>query len=233
MITLYGAEPMWGLPDPSPFVVKAELLLKIAGVPYQRRWANFSKAPKGKIPYIEDDGQIIPDSTLIRFHLEKKYGADFSGNLPPFEAGAFWAAEKMCEDHLYWLMVMERWGNPVNFERGPRRFFDKAPALMRPLIIAMVKRQVKRNMHGHGVSRFTPEERQLFAEKAFAALAGLLEGRAFAGGAQPCGADATLFAFILSATCPYFESDLIAIAAKYPVLEAYCARMKTRFYPEG
>lgn len=233
MITLFGAEPMWGLPDPSPFVVKTEILLKMAGVPYQRRWANFSKAPKGKIPYIEDAGEIIPDSTLIRLHLERKYGADFSGNLGPFEAGAFWAAEKMCEDHLYWLNIMDRWANPVNFERGPRRFFDKAPALMRPLIIAMVKRQVTRNMHGHGVSRYSPEERRVLMERVFAALAGLLTGRDFAGGDQPCGADATLYAFILSTICPYFESEAPAIAARHPVLDAYLARMKARFYPEG
>ncbi len=233
MITLYGAEPMWGLSDPSPFVVKTELLLKMAGVPYQRRWANFSKAPKGKIPYIEDDGQIIPDSTLIRFHLEKKYGADFSGNLPSFEAGAFWAAEKMCEDHLYWINLMDRWGNPVNFERGPRHFFAKAPALMRPLIVAMVKRQVTRNMHGHGVSRYSADERRLLLERAFAALAALLEGRDFAGGDKPCGADATLYAFLASITSTYFESEAPALAARHPVLGAYLSRMKARFYPDA
>lgn len=233
MITLYGAEPMWGQSDPSPFVVKTELLLKMAGVPYQRRWANFSKAPKGKIPYIEDEGEIIPDSTLIRFHLEKKYGADFSGGLAPFEAGAFWAAEKMCEDHLYWFNIMERWGNPVNFERGPRRFFDKAPALMRPLVVAMVKRQVLRNMHGHGVSRYSAEERRLMTERAFAALAGLLEGRDFAGGDKPCGADATLYAFLASITSAYFESEAPALAARHPVLGTYLARMKARFYPDA
>lgn len=231
MITLYGAEPMWGLSDPSPFVVKTELLIKMAGLPYERRWADFAKAPKGKIPYIKDGDTIIPDSTLIRFHLERKYGADFSGNHTAFEAGAFWAAEKMCEDHLYWFNIMDRWDNPVNFERGPKHFFDKAPALMRPLIIAMIKRRVKRNMYGHGISRYSVEERRQLMERAFSALAGLLEGRDFAGGDKPCGTDATFYAFILSTICPYFESDAPAIAAKYPVFGTYLERMTARFYP--
>ena len=44
---------------------------------------SFSKAPNGKIPYIEDDGQLLGDFTLIRWHLEKKYGIDFDQGLTP------------------------------------------------------------------------------------------------------------------------------------------------------
>jgi hypothetical protein len=50
MITLYGSGPMFGLPDPSPFVVKAETLLKMSGMPYTKALTNFRTAPKGKIP---------------------------------------------------------------------------------------------------------------------------------------------------------------------------------------
>ena len=66
MITLYGFGPAFGLPDPSPFVTKAETLLKMAAVPYRTALGNLRKAPKGKLPYIDDDGAVIADSTLIR-----------------------------------------------------------------------------------------------------------------------------------------------------------------------
>jgi hypothetical protein len=36
MITLKGFGPAFGLPDPSPFVTKVEMLLKMAGLPYGR-----------------------------------------------------------------------------------------------------------------------------------------------------------------------------------------------------
>src|SRR5215813_744512 len=71
MITLYTFGPAFGLPDPSPFVTKAEVLLKMAGLAYQTDPTGFRRAPKGKLPYIDDDGERIADSTLIRWHLEK------------------------------------------------------------------------------------------------------------------------------------------------------------------
>ena len=69
MITLFGFGPAFGLPDASPFVTKVEILLKMAGLPYRTDATGFSKAPKGKLPYIDDDGARIADSTFIRSHI--------------------------------------------------------------------------------------------------------------------------------------------------------------------
>src|SRR5262249_38821390 len=76
MITLYTFGPAFGLPDPSPFVTKAEVLLKMAGLSYHTDTNGLQKAPKRKLPYIDDDGERIADSTFIRWHIEKKYGID-------------------------------------------------------------------------------------------------------------------------------------------------------------
>ena len=48
MITLYTFGQYFGLPDPSPFVMKAEMLLKISGLPYQTNSKGFPKAPEGQ-----------------------------------------------------------------------------------------------------------------------------------------------------------------------------------------
>jgi len=52
MVTLYSFGPGFGLPDPSPFVTKAEVLLKMAELPYRSDTTGFKKAPKRKLPYI-------------------------------------------------------------------------------------------------------------------------------------------------------------------------------------
>ena len=87
MITLYTFGPYFGLPDASPFVTKAMLLLKIAGLAYSEDRGGYFKAPKGKLPYINDDGLIIADSTFIRFHVEKKYGFDYDAGLNAEQIG--------------------------------------------------------------------------------------------------------------------------------------------------
>lgn len=81
MSTLYTFGPAFGLPDPSPFVIKAEMLLKLARLDYRADTHGFSKASKGKLPYIVDDGETVADSTFIRWHIEKKYGTDFDAPL--------------------------------------------------------------------------------------------------------------------------------------------------------
>jgi glutathione S-transferase len=95
MITLYTFGPAFGLPDPSPFVTKAEMLLKLASLPYRTEasMAAFRKAPKGKLPYIDDNGTIVADSTFIRWHIEKKYGFDFDAGYDVRERATAWAVE--------------------------------------------------------------------------------------------------------------------------------------------
>ena len=124
MITLYTFGPFFGLPDASPFVMKGEMLLKLAKLEYQTSTKGFLRAPKGKLPYIDDNGTIVADSTLIRLHLEQKHGIDFDRALSARERGIAWAAEKMLEDHLYWVLVYWRWMKDENFAKGPRKLLQ-------------------------------------------------------------------------------------------------------------
>lgn len=185
MILLYTFGPYFGLPDASPFVMKAEVLLKMANLPFETDTGGFSKAPKGKLPYIVDGGETIADSSLIRLHIERKYGFDFDAGLSPAERGIAWAFEKMCEDHLYWAGLHARWMIDENFDKGPRRFFDSAPAPLRPFIIAMVRRQVRRNLWGHGMGRHTVAEMDQLAVRDIDAIADFLGDKAYLMGGAP------------------------------------------------
>ena len=66
MITLYTFGPLLGLPDGSPFVTKAMLLLKMAGLDYREDRNGYLKAPKGKLPYIDDDGEKYREEIWFR-----------------------------------------------------------------------------------------------------------------------------------------------------------------------
>jgi glutathione S-transferase len=232
MITLFTFGPAFGLPDPSPFVMKAETLLKIAGLPYRTDTGGFSKAPKGKLPYIDDDGEIVADSTFIRWHIEKKYRIDFDQGLTAEQRATAWAFEKMAEDHLYWGLVHARWMDDASFDIGPREFFRRVPAPIRPFVTAMVRRKVRSALHAHGIGRHSPEEIVALAGRSVEAIAEFLGGKPFFMGTLAAGVDATIYAFVSALLCPHFEMPLRTIAERYENLSRYVARVTARYYPD-
>jgi glutathione S-transferase len=232
MITLYTFGPAFGLPDPSPFVTKAHMLLKLAGLPYRTDESGFRKAPKGKLPYIEDEGVVVADSTFIRWHIEKKYGVDFDSDLSPEQRGVAWATEKLLEDNLYWASLQWRWLDDENFARGPAMFFRTIPWPARPAIEALVRRKIRQSLHAHGMGRHTAAEQLLLTSKTIESLAAILGAKPYLMGATPCAADATFFAFMLGILCPHFETPLRTAAEAHPNLVRYVDRMRAIYFQE-
>ena len=232
MLTLFTTGSRFGLPDASPFVVKALVLLKMSGLAFQTKAANFSKAPRGKVPYIEENGRIIGDSTLIRRHLETQHGIDFDAGLTPQQRAIGWAFERLAEDHLYFALIEGRWLVAENFDKGPRQFFDFAPAPLRPLVIAIVKRKVRQQLKGHGLGRHSRADIAAFAGRDLEAISVQLGDKPWLFGDTPAGADATVWAMVTSALCPYFEMEVRREAERFPNLMAYRDRGLARWFPE-
>lgn len=232
MITLHTFGPSFGLPDPSPFVTKAAMLLKLAGLEYETRTGGFRGAPKGKLPYIREGDTVVADSTLIRLYLEQKHGVDFDHGLGARERGIGWAVEKMLEDHFYWVIVYWRWLTEPNFSRGPKQFFERAPAIVRPLVERMVLRSIRRTLHGHGIGRHTEAETMAMAARGIEALAQILGDNRYFLGNAPAGADATAFAFIAGALTPHFDSPVRRKMQSMQNLVAYRDRMMREYFPE-
>jgi glutathione S-transferase len=213
-------------------VTKAEMLLKLSGQPYRADTGGFSKAPKGKLPYINDDGETIADSTFIRWHLEKKYGIDFDRGLNAEQRAAAWAFEKLLEDNLYWVLVVERWIHEGNFARGPRTFFRAVPAPMRALVANMIRRKVRNIAKAQGMGRHKPDEQTALGVRTVESVAAWLGDKPFFMGDEPVGVDATVFAFIAGVLCPVFESSVRTAAERHANLKRYVGRITARFYPD-
>lgn len=138
----------------------------------------------------------------------------------------------MLEEQIYWIMVDERWMDDANFARGPANFFKPVPAPLRPLVCAIVRRQVRRSLHGHGLGRHSQAEKMVLAERALDAIAAILGDRAYLGGDEPAGGDAALGAFMIAGLTPLFDSALRSRIEARPGLVAYARRMRERFFPE-
>lgn len=232
MITLYAFGPNFGLPDPSPFVTKTDLHLKMTGLRYDTAFGGLPIAPKSKLPFIVDDGETIADSTFIREHLERKYGVDFDEGLAPAEQAQAWAAERMVEDHLYWAMVHDRWMIDDNFARGPARFFDAAPEAARPAIMAQAREKVRLALYGQGLGRHSGEEVVALAARSLGAVSTLIGDKPYLMGGRPCGADAIVFGVLAGILWPDFDSPVRRAGLRYSNLVRYCRRMMEQWYPE-
>jgi glutathione S-transferase len=230
MITLYTFGPYFGLPDGSPFVTKAMLLLKFAGLDYKEDRKGYGKAPKGKLPYIDDDGLKIADSNFIRFHIEEKYGFDFDEALSDSEKAMSWAIEKMCEDHLYWAVLDARWGDLANFTKGPAQFFAAIPMPIRPLVAKLVRSKTMKSAKAHGLGRHSREEIERLAIRDLDALSKILGTKPYIMGDRICAADACVFSFIAGALTPTFETPIRTAAEGLSNLVSYRDRMTARYF---
>ena len=228
MITLCGFGPGFDLPDVSPFVMKTEVQLKMAGLSYRREKASPRDAPKGKLPFIRDGELVIGDSTFIRRHIERTRGIDLDAGLDAGARAVGWAIERMLEDHLYWAILHLRWADDANFAKGPSRFFTGLPDPVRDERRA----QLLARVHGHGIGRHDGDEIAELGDRSLAALSELLGDRPYLFGPTPSAADATAFAMAASAQTPFFDGPLARAARGYVNLAAYVERMRKRYYPD-
>ena len=96
----------------------------------------------------------------------------------------------------------------------------------------MVRRNVRSRLHAHGLGRHSEAETTAMAVRAIDGLAQILGDNRYFMGSATCGADATLFAFVVCGLAPRFESPLRDSLAGKPNLVAYCDRMMKEFYPD-
>ncbi|MDO8379421.1 glutathione S-transferase family protein [Phenylobacterium sp.] len=232
LITLYACGEGFGLPEVSPYVTKSEIQLQMAGVPYVKVQGWREDSPKGQLPYIEDAGQKIADSTFIRGHVEARYGVDLDAGLDTVQRAQAWAIERMCENHLAWTSGHFRFLLPENFEKGPAHWFDGAPETARPVLRAQLLEAVSANIRAVGVGRHSEHEILALAARSLMALDALLGDKPFMMGEEPTSVDAIVFAVLAGMLTPFFDSPLRRRTERFPRLVAYTARMMARFYPD-
>jgi glutathione S-transferase len=231
-LTLYATRAAFGLPDSSPFVIKTDVQLQMAGLAYDRASAIPPQAPNGKLPFINDHDEVVSDSTFIRAHVEHKYAVDLDAGLDARQRAQAWAIERLLEDHLYFAMVWFRWIDPENFAKGPAHFADGAPEADRAQLRKDLQARKAVELHAQGIGRHAPTQIAALGDRSIDALAQLLGDQPYVMGASPSGVDATAFGVLAAVVTPFFDTPLRRAVEARPNLVAYVARMMQRYYPQ-
>ncbi|MGA9469002.1 MAG: glutathione S-transferase family protein [Candidatus Macondimonas sp.] len=231
MIRLYQFPPAYGLPNASPFCMKLETWLRMTGLPYQALLGDPRKAPKGKLPYIEDDGVLLGDSHLILDYLRAQYGVDPDAGLTPPQRALSTAVTRMLEDHFYWVMLHSRWIDPQGWAVTREVFFGGLPRPLRDVVPLLVRRSLRRDLRGQGLGRHDLPEIQSLGAEDVEALAILLGARPYFLGEQPRTLDAVAHAFLAGMLAFPVDAPVKEAIAAHANLIHFVERMNARFYP--
>jgi glutathione S-transferase len=231
MIRLHQFAPAFGLLNASPFCMKLEVYLRLAGLPYEAvNDGNVMKAPKGKLPYIEDQGAVVADSTFVIDYLKKTYGDTLDAGLTAEQRALATAFQRLFEENLYWAVVHTRWADPAGWARTKVAFFGALPPPLCWLLPPLARRGILGEMRGHGMGRHSEAEIHTIARRDVDAVADFLADKPYFLGAQPTSIDATAYAFLANLLWAPVDSPLQRHARQRTNLESYCQRMKARYY---
>ncbi|KYF70508.1 glutathione S-transferase family protein [Sorangium cellulosum] len=232
MITLYQGPAAWGIPNISPFCVKLETWLRMAGLPYEVRPGDMRAAPKGKIPYVEIDGRKMGDSQLVIEHLQRVHGDRLDAHLTPEARARGHVVRRMLDEAFYWVLVYARWAEPDGWAAYRPVIVSLLPPVIGGPIAELIRRSVKRTLRAQGTGLHTREEVHEAGKADLTALAALLGDQPFLLGAEPSSVDATAYAFLVSILHFPADSPVKRHAAAQANLVAYCERMRQRYYAD-
>jgi glutathione S-transferase len=232
MIKLYGFGKAFGVADASPFVVKVDLFLKLAGIDFEYigDFNQLKKSPKNKLPFIDDNGKKVGDSAFIVQHLTEKYEVKLDAHLSETQKAQAALYTKALDESLYWCLVYSRWVKDDTWPILYEAFFSQIPIPFKWIMPGIIRKDVKKTLKRQGYGRHSETELLTIANVHFSALSSLLGDKDYFFGEKLSSFDAIAY----SALCEFISVDFFnnfnQQARKYENLVQYCQRIEAKYY---
>ncbi|UUV05683.1 glutathione S-transferase family protein [Ruegeria sp. YS9] len=226
MLTLLTYPSAFGLFSASPFCVKTAMMLQHSGQAWQRSdMLDPRKMPHQKLPVLRTPERLIPDSDLIRDWLEQK-GAAFDQGLSDVEKAQSRALVRMAEEHLYFHIVLDRWGNDEVWPILRETFFTGIPALIRKPVSNAIRKSVLKGITSQGIGRFSLPERMDRLERDLEAISAYLWQSRFLLADQPTSADMSVGPMLAAMRATPADTPLTRRIKQDNLLNSYVDRME-------
>jgi len=231
-IKLFQFPRMFAIPNLSPFCCKLETWLRIAGIPYESvDTSDPRKGPKGKLPFIEDAGVRIADTSIIVDHLVKTRGVDPDARLDASQRATALLVQRTLEEHFAFVVAYTHLVRDEGLQYTCARF-DPVPSIIRPLVIHTVQRQIKKLLWYQGILRHSDGEIIDSGLQDWRAVLAVMSDGPFFFGDEPTGVDAIVFGALATSVLTPIESPIRDFLSSQPECVAYTERMRMRFFPE-
>lgn len=230
-IVLWQMPPLWGLPNPSPFCMKVETWLRMAGLAYECRVITGPPRSKsGKVPYVErPDRTLLADSSVIIDTLAREHDVKLDQHLSAKDRALGVLLQRTIEEDMYFLVLYERWVEDHNWARTARDYFAHMPWVVRNLVVPIVRRKVIASAVGQGTSRLPEGQRVAKAKTDIGAIAQLLGDKPYFF-AAPSSYDAIAYSFLANVLWAPYAGPIRDELSAQTNLVAFCERMRTQYY---
>lgn len=231
-IKLFRFPRMFAVPNLSPFCCKMETWLRIAGIPYEVVDTRDPRtAPKGKLPFIEDGGARIADTSLIIEHLVRTRGVDPDARLDPAQRATALLVQRTLEEHYAFVLAYTHLLHEDG-ARHTRARFAAVPALVRPFVARAVHGSITKMLWHQGILRHSHEDIVEAAIRDWRAVLAVMSDGPFFFGEEPTTVDAIVFATLATTVLTPIESPIRSFPQSQPGCVAYAERMRARYFPE-
>jgi glutathione S-transferase len=221
MLTLYSYPKLFGVADNNGYGLKVFAFLKLAGVPFTHEHVfDASKAPRGQLPYIVEDGESIGDSESIIVYLTKKHELAIDAGLSPVQRRTNHLVTRMLDD-LYWVMSYSRWKDERFYPAFRDAFIAQHPQLD-AAGLEKAKAYNAQRYYYQGIGRYTPAQAYARGLADLEVLAELVPAEGYVHGPKPTSIDAGIYGFLANVHFFPIPTPLKAFVSAQPNLVRHC-----------
>jgi glutathione S-transferase len=221
MLTLYSYPELFGVADNNPFGLKVFAFLKLAGLPFRHEHIFDAKAaPRGQLPYIEDNGTHVGDRDTIIAWLIDKYRLSIDAGLTAGQLTTDLMIRRTLDD-LYWVMSYSRWKDPEFWPLFRDAMLRTHPNLTATGMQAAQAYNFERYRY-QGIGRYAPAEVYRRGIADLAAAASLIGDTGFVFGPQPLSTDACIYGFVANIYFYDINTPLRQFVASHGALVRHC-----------
>ncbi len=212
MLTLFSYPELFGAADNNPYGLKIFTFLKLCKLPFRHEHIFDAKsAPRGQLPYIDDDGEIVGDSDRIIAHLISRNHLTIDSALTGPQRDIDLMIRRVLDD-LYWVMSYSRWRDDAYWPLFRHEILRTHANVSAESLEAAREYNFKRYYY-QGIGRYDRDAVYARGLADLAALADLVPERGFPFGPQPASIDAGIYGFIANIYLFKIETPLKAFVA--------------------
>jgi glutathione S-transferase len=221
MITLYSYPELFGVADNNGYGLKVFAFLKLAGLSFAHEHIlDASKAPRGQLPYLVDDGETIGDSDTIIAHLIRRHGLAIDAGLDAERRDTVHMVSRLLDD-LYWVMSYSRWKDEAFWPAFRDALREQHPGITEESLSKAREFNAKRYYY-QGIGRFDPPGAYARGLADLEVLANLVPEQGFVFGPKPTSIDAAIYGFIANIYFYPIETPLRQLVLSRPNLVRHC-----------